>query len=506
MNHANRYLLPALVLSILSVSFVPGGPVDVFLIGDSTMADKPLADYPERGWGQMLPMFFNDSVTVRNYAHNGRSTRSFIDRGEWDEVYKQLHPGSYLFIQFGHNDEKRSDSTRYTDPETSFRGNLIRFVEGAREKGAVPVLITPVNRREYDKSNHIIETHLEYSRAVRSLATEENVFLIDLDSSSKALFDAVGPDSSKKIFLSVSKNEYKRLPDGKEDNTHFQQGGAIRIANLVVDAIRKSALPLSHDILSRDTVNSIIGGGVDKVVGLDCYHNNEWKTDKDGKEIRYHYIWEDEENSGYSELGGIITNLNARLSELATAPSAELLRHYSVFIIVDPDTPSETKDPKYIEPDQVKTITSWVESGGVLLLFANDKGNCEFFHLNQLAEQFGIHFNEDSRNDVVGQDYDTGKFDNLPDHPVFRGVHKIFLKEISTLTVQSPATPLLRDNGDVIMATSHVGKGLVFAVGDPWLYNEYLDNKKLPVGFENYKAARSLFRFLIERSMSIKEN
>ena len=235
-------------------------------------------------------------------------------------------------------------------------------------------------------------------------------------------------------------------------------------------------------------------------MGLDYYYNDEHKKDKEGKEVQYHYIWEDPANSGYSKLGNLITDLDAEVSAVKEEPTLDDLNKLSIYMIVDPDTTTENPDPKYIQPDAVKNIVSWVKSGGVLVLLANDKGNCEFNHLNKLAENFGIEFNGDSRNRVVGRDFDMGKFDKFPDHPIFKNVKQIYLKEISTLTLSKEAKAVLTDRGDVIMASSVFGKGFVFAVGDPWIYNEYIDNNKLPEPFENYKAARNLFYWLLSKS------
>ena len=251
-------------------------------------------------------------------------------------------------------------------------------------------------------------------------------------------------------------------------------------------------------------VNTVQNAGAVKVVGLDYYFNNEWKVDKNGKKVRYHYIWEDTANSGYSRLGKIIKQLGAETGELKAAPSANSLNKFSIYIIVDPDTKQENPSPNYIDSNSIQVITKWVRNGGVLVLFGNDKGNAEFAHLNNLSGNFGIHFNEVSRNKVVDDKYDMGKFDNLPNNPVFKNIKKIYLKEISTLSLKEPAKPVLIDKGDIIMASSNFGKGFVFAVGDPWLYNEYIDNDKLPVGFENHKAAENLFKWLLEKASVIR--
>ena len=516
---AERITLTAIVLCVaaFSIDLYRNADVRIFLIGDSTMADKPLADNPERGWGQMLPSFFNDRVAIANYAKNGRSTKSFIDQGLWQAVFDQLRKGDYVFIQFGHNDEKKEDSTRYSAPHTAYKQNLLKFVREAREKGAIPVLITPVDRRKFDddgnsfpKSFRLANTHGDYPAVVKEVAKEENVPLIDLQAEDQVLFNKLGPEGTKKIFLWVLPGKYRLLPDGKEDNTHFTQYGAIQIAGLVVRQIRKLDLPLK-DFLTHDTSWSAVGEG--KEIGLDYFFNNEWKKDKDGKEHRFHYVWEDTESSGYSELGDVLTQLNASLTEITAAPTDSSLNKLGIYIIVDPDTPLESPNPNYIDDKSIAVIIDWVKRGGVLVLFANDSGNCEFTHLNKLAGNFGIHFNEDSRNHVNGKNYDDGAFSNLPETAIFDGVKKIFLKEICTLKLSGQAKAELIDNdsakggsnsgGDVIMASAKSGKGFVFAVGDPWFYNEYFDHRKLPDDFENRIAARNLFAWLLQKAKPI---
>ncbi|HUI30504.1 MAG TPA: DUF4350 domain-containing protein [Candidatus Acidoferrales bacterium] len=471
--------------------------VRVFLIGDSTMADKPLADNPERGWGQMIPMFFDDRVAVLNYAKNGRSTKSFIDQGLWQSVLDQIKNGDYVFIQFGHNDEKKEDTSRYAEPHTAYKQNLLKFVRESREKGAVPILVTPVDRRKFDDNGKCINTHGDYPAVVKEIARDENVPLIDLQARDETLFDGLGPDGSEKIFLWIPPGKYRLLPEGKQDDTHFTQYGAIQIAALVVSGIRELEVPLKN-FLKQDT--SMVNVGEGKKIGLDYYFNNEWKKDKDGKERRFHYVWEDTENTGYSQLGDILTQLDAELTELDSAPTENDLSKLGLYIIVDPDTPLESPHPNYIDDKSVEAIVNWVSRGGVLVLFANDSGNCEFANLNRLAEHFGIHFNQDSRNHVGGKNYDDGAFVDFPGSPIFKGVKKIFLKEISTLSISGQAKAELVDKSDVIMASAKFGKGFVFAVGDPWFYNEYMDNRKLPDDFENRIAARNLFAWLLQKA------
>jgi unsaturated rhamnogalacturonyl hydrolase len=170
---------------------------------------------------------------------------------------------------------------------------------------------------------------------------------------------------------------------------------------------------------------------------------------------------------------------------------------------VDPDTPQESEHPNYVDQQAIDAIEQWVRGGGVLVLLENDKGNSEFTHFNKLASRFGITFNEDSRNRVVGTAYDTGKFDRFPDHPIFKGVRRIYMKEISTMKLEDPARAILTDNNDVIIASANVGRGLVFAVGDPWIYNEYITHRKLPLEYENFKAAENLIAWLLTEAKPV---
>lgn len=216
----------------------------LFLIGDSTMADKPLADNPERGWGQLLPTFLGEQIAVRNHAMNGRSTRSFINEGRWDIVLRQLKSGDWVFIQFGHNDEKKEDPRRYAAPQTDYKANLARFVNEARNKSATPILLTPVMRRRFDAQGKFLDTHGEYPDVVRALAKELNVALIDLHQASQRLIEQLGIEESKKLFLHIPPGQYQSLPQGRQDDTHFSEYGATRMAGLVVAELRRQKLGL----------------------------------------------------------------------------------------------------------------------------------------------------------------------------------------------------------------------------------------------------------------------
>ncbi len=240
--------------------------------------------------------------------------------------------------------------------------------------------------------------------------------------------------------------------------------------------------------------------GRGKTVLLDYFFNSETKKDSTGRIIPYHYKWEEMPNSGFFFWGNVFRDYGVKTEALVEAPTPANLKGANIYIIVDPDTKEENENPNFVGPQHIKAITDWVRSGGVLVLMGNDIGNAEFDHFNQLARQFGIQFNKDSRNKVPGNDFEKGRILPPVGHPIFTTAKELYLKEISTLSLTSPARPTLEDKGDVIMAVAKLGRGTVFAVGDPWLYNEYVDGRKLPPEFDNFKAARDLAKWLIKQS------
>jgi unsaturated rhamnogalacturonyl hydrolase len=229
------------------------------------------------------------------------------------------------------------------------------------------------------------------------------------------------------------------------------------------------------------------------VVGLDNWYNRETNA-KTGKP--FHYLWTDTEFSGYSRWGEIFTGRGAKLTTLGR-PDASVLSKIDVYIIVDPDTTTESPTPNYIVPEDIKAIKQWVEKGGVLAILANDAPNCEFTHLNMLMSQFGMTFNHVTLHPVTGTNFEMGASKNLPDHPLFKGVTKIYIKEVSDINLSGKAKAILTENGKVLIAENKYGKGYVFAIGDPWIYNEYIDHDRLPESFENRKAAENLTDLLL---------
>jgi lysophospholipase L1-like esterase len=217
----------------------------IYGIGDSTMSNKIQPDKnPERGWGQMLPLFFNDAITIDNRAVNGRSTKSFIEEKRWDTIYKLLKPGDYVFIQFGHNDQKEKDSTRYTNPHTAYRHNLIRFVNEAREKGAIPILFSSIARRNFNEQGVLIGTHGDYPLETRLVAQKYKVAFIDMEYYSELLEQSYGPEKSKKLHLHYKAGEIPFYKEDKADDTHLSVEGATVIANIVIKELEKTKLDL----------------------------------------------------------------------------------------------------------------------------------------------------------------------------------------------------------------------------------------------------------------------
>lgn len=218
-------------------SFLPAGrPVTIYLVGDSTMANKQVSAYPETGWGMPFTYFFDSHAKVDNRAMNGRSTKTFIEEGRWQAIADSLQEGDYVLIQFGHNDEVKTKKS-YID-EAGFQKNLVRFVEETLAKKANPVLITPVARRSFNAQGKIQETHEIYAQLVRDVASAQRVPLIDLDRKSQELLQNMGSENSKLLFLHLAPGEHPNYPDGKEDNTHFSELGARKMAELVLADLR----------------------------------------------------------------------------------------------------------------------------------------------------------------------------------------------------------------------------------------------------------------------------
>jgi hypothetical protein len=238
-----------------------------------------------------------------------------------------------------------------------------------------------------------------------------------------------------------------------------------------------------------------------KVV-LDNFFNNEKKENKETKVLEsWHYTWNDTSNGGFSLLGEIFTKQGAEISTLTTAPSKKDLKNASIYIIVDPDIDKEAYGGKanLMDARSIKNLESWVKNGGVLVLLSNDTGNSEFEYFNKLAEKFGIHFNDDSINRVQKREFQQGAV-NVPAGNEIFSEQKLYMKEVSTIDGKSPAKAILTAEGKNIGAIAKIGKGTVFALGDPWCYNEYIDGKKLPADFTNFQGTEEWVKWLLNQT------
>jgi lysophospholipase L1-like esterase len=236
---------------LLAFTYPAKKKISIYLIGDSTMSVKQVKAYPETGWGMPFVYFFDSSVTVDNRAQNGRSTRTFMAENRWQPVVDALQEGDYVFIQFGHNDEVKTKGSYTTEEE--FKTNLVKYVTDTRGRKAIPVLLTPVARRKFDAAGQVEETHEVYSEIVRTTAKELGVALIDLDRKSQALLQSFGPENSKLLFLQLKPGEHPNYPEGKDDNTHFNELGARLMAEIVLAEIKTLNLELAERIVQPAT-------------------------------------------------------------------------------------------------------------------------------------------------------------------------------------------------------------------------------------------------------------
>ncbi|HEX6847005.1 MAG TPA: glycoside hydrolase family 88 protein [Chitinophagaceae bacterium] len=239
------------------------------------------------------------------------------------------------------------------------------------------------------------------------------------------------------------------------------------------------------------------GGG--KTVVLDRYFNSEKRKDAAGKDVYWHYVWEERSHPGFNTFGNIFERHGARLASLDVAPTTANLKKASVYIIVDPDHKKDNPHPNIVSNANVKAISEWVKAGGNLLLMANDSANCELKNFNKLAAVFNVTYTDKSINMVKNDTYEQGVVLPGNGNSIFKTPKKMFLKELSVLNIKAPAKANCEKDGDVIIAATQYGKGKVLIVGDPWLYNEYVDGRKLPAEYENYKAAEDLVKWLLKK-------
>lgn len=263
--------------SAVAAQTEPSDTVTIFMIGDSTMANKPLdKQNQERGWGQMLPLYFEGAVKIDNHAVNGRSSKSFRDEGRWDAVMEKIRPGDYVIIQFGHNDEKIKSKDRYSEPGTTFDANLRGYVNDTRAKGGIPILMNSIVRRNFpaaptmseDRDDNppvgptkdteggyiLVDTHGAYLDSPRNVAEETGTVFIDMNKLTHKLVQEMGPTLSRNLFMWIPAGQYEFCPKGKSDNTHLNVLGGIVVSRLAADALAEQ-VPALRKYIKREVWN-----------------------------------------------------------------------------------------------------------------------------------------------------------------------------------------------------------------------------------------------------------
>lgn len=313
--------------------------------------------------------------------------------------------------------------------------------------------------------------------------------------------------------ISIAKKAYSGMLSNfvKDDHGQTNLYGTVKVSGLGGKPYRDGSFEyyMSEPVITNDPKGvgafllaanemdllSSINLGKGKTVLLDNFFNAEKKKDISGYDKFWHYKWDEKSNGGFFLLGNILNRYGFKLNTLSKSPTRETLSNCNIYIIVDADNIAENPTPNFMSASSANEIATWVDAGGVLVIFHNDKPNADFQFINLLTEKFGIHINEDSRNKVEGNKFEQGAL-LIKNNPIFKTAKKVYLKEIATLTLKKPAEALYSDNNEVIMATAKYGKGFVFVVADPWLYNEYIDGRKLPNDFDNFKAAEDLVKWL----------
>ncbi len=346
-----------------------------------------------------------------------------------------------------------------------------------------------------------------------------------------AIAKAVRKNYISQTKITIAKKGYNGIVKQfiKEENGQTNLYGTVKVSGLGGNPYRDGSLEyyFSEPVIKNDPKGlgvfiaaavememletSVIGKG--KVVMLDSYFNNEKKKDITGIEKSWHYKWNEKNNGGFSMFGSVFNKFGATTKTLYEAPTAKNLQGVDVYIIVDADNVADNPTPNYATMFDGLAISNWVRQGGTLLIFHNDKGNAEFEKFNAMIDCFGFTFKDTTRNKVEGKKFEMGALLLNDSNEIFKTAKKVYLKEISTISLvpinptgcyerRRPVNSIykLEDNKDILMLSIKEGKGTVFAVGDPWLYNEYVDGRKLPAEYENFKAANDLVKWALSIS------
>lgn len=238
-----KVLVVLSLVTLMILSFKGTDKVNVWMIGDSTMANKQPDKTPETGWGMVMNEFVKANVAVHNHALNGRSSKSFLDEGRWTAIYDSIQPGDYVIIQFGHNDEKPSEKL-HTDPSTTYKQLLKKYIDEARAKGANPIICSSIVRRHFDEKGNLKDTHGAYITAAREIALETGTPYVDMEAKTRTLVTSLGSEKSKSLYLFCKPGEYPNRRTGVQDSTHLNHAGALTVAGLFVKEVKKQKLAL----------------------------------------------------------------------------------------------------------------------------------------------------------------------------------------------------------------------------------------------------------------------
>ncbi|MBX9735169.1 MAG: glycoside hydrolase family 88 protein [Chitinophagaceae bacterium] len=384
---------------------------------------------------------------------------------------------------------------------------------------------------KHPQRNLLIQILNRYAKAVIAVQDKKDGLWFDLlditndkrnykEASASSMFVYTLQKGVRKGYLPFTYTQHaKKGYDGiiqffvKSENDQTNLHGTVSVSGLGGNPYRSGTADyyFSEPVVTNDPkgVGAFIQCGIEmqmaqipkiangKTVLLDRFFNNERRKDAAGINERWHYIWEEWDNGGFGLWGQQFELYGARLASLDEAPSAKNLSKAGVYIIVDPDHTKDNPSPNYINEKYANTIIDWLKQGGKLVLMANDSSNCDLVHTNILAKKIGFQFTDKSINMVKGNEFETGAVYTLEHNEVFKGELKTYVKELSVLQINNKANIIAQTQDDIIMAVFRVGKGAVFVIGDPWLYNEYIDGRKLPGSFQNFKAANILAKWLL---------
>jgi unsaturated rhamnogalacturonyl hydrolase len=236
-----------------------------------------------------------------------------------------------------------------------------------------------------------------------------------------------------------------------------------------------------------------------ETVMVDAWFNSQQRLNAAGQEEYFHYKWDDYSNSGFSLFGHIFASHGATLATLYQSPTVERLKQAQFYIIVSPDIPAKNPHPHYAQPEDAEQVARWVKQGGVLVLMENDPANADIEHLDLIADRFGIHFDNVLKHHIIDDQFAPGYIPVSGGGPVFYHPHTLYMKDTCAISLKAPAVPLVTDKTGIVMAAAKYGKGTVFAVVDPWLYNEYTDHRKVLPEQDNYAAGKEFVLWLLQQ-------